>query len=75
MPSELLPPTREGLIEALELLPDFVAAIVMHLEADGATDDGWALEHLGELQDAVDSFVAVTVQLMAERRARQARTN
>lgn len=75
MPSELYPPTRQGLAEALELLPDFVAAIVMHLEADTIEDDGWALEHLGELDDAVDSWIEVLVDLMAARRAKQSRNN
>lgn len=75
MPTEALPPTRDGLIEALELLPDFVAAIVMHLEHDDPTDDGWALEHLGELQDATDSWIEVLVKLMADRRAHDARSN
>lgn len=75
MPAELLPPTREGLIEALELLPEFAAAIVMHLTIDTPEDDGWALEHLGELEDAVDSWSAVLIELMKKRRATQGGRN
>lgn len=75
MPVERLAPTREGLIEALELLPEFSAAIVMHLMIDTPEDDGWALEHLGELDDAVDSWIEVLLELMKKRRAEQGGRN